>query len=100
VGSDRFISHLEPGPELRAGDRLLVCTDGLHDLVGDDDLAVALNDDRTPLDRLGQGLAQRALDAAGDDNLSLILFRASTDDDPAADAPSDRARERAEETSP
>jgi protein phosphatase len=99
VGSDRFISHLEPGPDLRPGDRLLVCTDGLHDLVGGDDLAAALNEDRTPLDRLGQGLAQRALDAAGDDNLSLILFRAA-DDEPMADAASDRVHELTGELQP
>lgn len=97
VGSDRFISHLEPGPELRPGDRLLVCTDGLHDLVNDDELAAALNDDQAPIDRLGQNLAQRALDAAGDDNLSLILLRA-IEDEPVTDATSDHAHPLTEES--
>ena len=98
VGGDRFASHLQPGPELRSGDRLLICTDGLHDLVGDEEIAAALSDDRAPVSRLGQQLAQRALDAAGDDNLSLILLRVTPDGGLAADAVSHNADDLPEET--
>jgi protein phosphatase len=58
--------------ELQPGDRLLLCTDGLHDMVDDAQLAQILAgqpDTQAACD----ALLARALDAGGKDNVTLIL---------------------------
>jgi serine/threonine protein phosphatase PrpC len=57
---------------LRAGDRLMMCSDGLWGLVRDDDLErILLKAD--PPERLVQELIEAALEAGGDDNVTVIL---------------------------
>jgi PPM family protein phosphatase len=59
------------GRRARPGDRLLVCSDGLSDLVGDDELAVALR--RPSRDACADELIGRALAAGGRDNVSVVV---------------------------
>jgi PPM family protein phosphatase len=62
----------DEGMQLVEGDRLLLCTDGLHDLVADEEVAgLALGD---TVDRCAGALLQTALDRGGYDNVSLILL--------------------------
>lgn len=56
---------------LAAGDRLLVCTDGLSDVVDDDQLGGLLAVDAA---LAGQGLLQAALTAGAPDNVTFLIL--------------------------
>ncbi len=62
--------------EVLAGDIYLLCTAGLHDLVGDDDIANALEVLEPNLDLAAATLVEMANDRGGRDNISVILVRA------------------------
>jgi protein phosphatase len=57
---------------LESGDRLLLCSDGLTDMVGDQIIATTLAAGGTPDDAC-QRLLQLALDAGGRDNVTVIV---------------------------
>jgi PPM family protein phosphatase len=57
---------------LEDGDRLLLCSDGLNDLVNDDTIAKTLNEARTSSEACAQ-LVQHALDTGGRDNITVIV---------------------------
>jgi PPM family protein phosphatase len=64
--------------ELRAGDRVLLCSDGLHGLVGDPALALLLSDPHT----VGESvklLVAAARAAGGSDNITAIVCEVSGD---------------------
>lgn len=74
IGSHRSVevSVADEGVQLGNGDRLLLCSDGLHDLVADDEVAgLALGD---TVDRCAEALLHTALGRGGHDNVSLILL--------------------------
>lgn len=58
--------------ELQPGDRLLLCTDGLHDMVDDSQIAQILAG-QPETQAACDALLARALDAGGRDNVTLIL---------------------------
>jgi PPM family protein phosphatase len=60
--------------ELRAGDVYLLCTDGLHGLVEDREIAGVLRGN-PPLDAATKQLLDAALRSGGTDNVTLILLR-------------------------
>ena len=62
--------------EVVAGDILLLCTDGLHDLVDDADLGNALEVLEPNLELAAATLVAMANDRGGRDNISVILVRA------------------------
>jgi len=59
---------------LQAGDRLLLCSDGLHDLLTDVDIAYCLASEQLS-DSAGI-LLRRALERGGFDNISIVLLEA------------------------
>jgi protein phosphatase len=64
------------GPEvkvvqLQAGDRYLLCTDGLSGVVSDEQLLNFIKD-KTDMQECAEGLCQMALDAGSRDNISCI----------------------------
>jgi serine/threonine protein phosphatase PrpC len=63
--------------ELGAGDRLLLCTDGLTETVSDDDIAEALaaQDD---LEAACCALADAARDGGGQDNITVLIVEQRT----------------------
>lgn len=79
LGQDPLALSLEPGPTLRAGDILLICSDGLYDMLDDDTIAALLRDSavagHTALQQ-AQALAAAANAAGGQDNTSVIVIRA------------------------
>ena len=62
--------------EVLVGDVLMLCTDGLHDLVDDADLATALEVLEPNLELAATTLIAMANDRGGRDNISVILVRA------------------------
>ncbi|WP_230976751.1 Stp1/IreP family PP2C-type Ser/Thr phosphatase [Pseudothauera rhizosphaerae] len=58
--------------DLQAGDLLLLCSDGLTDMVGDDVIAAALAGDRS-LDERAAALVALANAAGGRDNVTVVL---------------------------
>ncbi len=64
---DVEILHLE----LQAGDQLLLCTDGLSDMVDDDAIASILSQQK--LQSSCDKLVEAALDAGGKDNITVVV---------------------------
>jgi serine/threonine protein phosphatase PrpC len=60
---------------LRPGETLLLCTDGLWEMVHDDDLADIVGSSRNPYEAV-QKLIQAANRAGGQDNIAVVVIRA------------------------
>lgn len=58
---------------LRAGDTLLMCSDGLHGQVSDQEMGSAV--DSQPLSDACRGLVELAKQRGGPDNITLQLLR-------------------------
>ena len=71
AGSGDLDPHLVRLP-LEADRAFLVCSDGLHDMLSDRDIAACLSDDVAQSVRL---LFERAMDEGGIDNISIIYAR-------------------------
>jgi protein phosphatase len=72
-------SELECQPDinterLQSGDALLLCSDGLWEMVRDDDIARAVSEATSP-DNAATTLVQRANDNGGEDNISAIVVK-------------------------
>lgn len=61
--------------DTRPGDIYLLCSDGLNDMVDDDDIRLTLDTLRANLPLAAQQLVQQANDNGGRDNISVILVR-------------------------
>ena len=73
AGADGLMSVEDLGGKLLEGDILLVCSDGLCDMVPDEGIEAALTEGATASD-----LLRLACDAGGADNVSIILARVLT----------------------
>lgn len=60
---------------VKAGDVYLLCSDGLSDLVDDDEMQSILDSHIDSLDSAAQRLVERANEKGGKDNISVILAR-------------------------
>jgi protein phosphatase len=63
---------------MKAGDIVLLCTDGLTDVIGDDQIAEGIAHQLTALelfDDLAAHLADRAVDAGTGDNVTVACYR-------------------------
>jgi len=58
------------------GDVLLLCSDGLSDLLDDEDMLAAVRDHADDLDRACQALVDRANAKGGDDNITVLVVQA------------------------
>jgi len=58
---------------VQKGDLYLLCSDGLSDMIGDDDMALTVSTFGANLNSVGQHLIQLANDNGGKDNISVIL---------------------------
>ena len=56
------------------GDTFLLCSDGLHGVVGDEDITSVLLRERD-LTRAAAELVEKANDAGGPDNVTVVLVR-------------------------
>jgi len=60
--------------EVQAGDRLLLCSDGLTEMVKDEAIAKALDVDSEP-EAAAKKLLAQANDAGGRDNITVLIVR-------------------------
>jgi protein phosphatase len=72
VGLDDDVEVDTPTVELRPGDRVLLCTDGLTDPVPDTELQRLIVDFKTP-DEAVEGLITAALQRGGPDNVTVLV---------------------------
>jgi len=78
--------------ELRDGDRLLLCSDGLTGMVRTEDIESILQRERDPQTAANK-LVEMANEAGGEDNITVVLLDVVADDSPAARVlPDDRGR--------
>lgn len=69
------ISHLNPFTrfiDLQEGDRLLLCSDGLHGYISDEEISGIL--DRDSVEKAGRKLIELALDRGGADNVTVVIL--------------------------
>ncbi|GKT09134.1 PP2C family serine/threonine-protein phosphatase [Desulforhabdus sp. TSK] len=72
LGQASFNLNVMHGRELRDGDIFLVCSDGVHDLVTEDDLDEIMASNGS-LDAVMNEIVDRAVNRGGHDNISAIL---------------------------
>ena len=63
-----------------AGDVLLLCSDGLSDLLEDEEILTAVQEHAADLEQACQALVDRANHKGGDDNVTTLLIRAQAGD--------------------
>jgi serine/threonine protein phosphatase PrpC len=79
VGIDAVVEAEIHVHDVKRGDVYLLCSDGLNDMVEDDDIAEAVNMLKTNLPLLATHLIQTANDNGGRDNVSVILVKVKGD---------------------
>jgi PPM family protein phosphatase len=72
-GEDPEVDVTEVAPA--AGDRYLLCSDGLFTVVPDGRIAQLLGQPDVPLDAICRGLVQAANDAGGPDNITTLILQ-------------------------
>lgn len=87
AGSPEFTLSVEDGQIPEAGDVVMLCSDGLHDLVPPEELEAVFEDAGRDVERLGDRLVAAAIDHGGHDNVSVLLLHFATDNVAAAPAP-------------
>ena len=60
--------------EVQAGDRLLLCSDGLTEMVTNDGIAAVLDVESEP-EAAAKALLAKANDAGGRDNITVVIVR-------------------------
>jgi len=79
-----LIPHIAVHPPLAVGETLLLCSDGLTDMVEDEAIAHLLTCDTSRLADAVRKVAGAAMKAGGADNLSIIAARVNADLSPIA----------------
>ena len=69
IPSDCFEVKVEPG------DVLLLCSDGLTNMVEDSQIEKIVKENKEDMKLAGEKLVQQANEAGGKDNISVILVR-------------------------
>jgi PPM family protein phosphatase len=72
--------------ELHPGDRVIICSDGLSSMVDDDEIQSLAADGSDPQSS-AEAMIQAALDAGGEDNITVIILDAAEGDGVEAPAP-------------
>jgi protein phosphatase len=70
--------HIATAPPLGPGETLLLCSDGLTDMAGDEEIARVLEAVRDP-GGWATNLFELAMDAGGLDNISVVVVRLADD---------------------
>jgi protein phosphatase len=79
VGIDEEVEAEIHVHEVKRGDVYVLCSDGLNDMVEDDDIADIVNTLKSNLPLMAKQLIQTANDNGGRDNVSVILVKVNGD---------------------
>ncbi|HUX91382.1 MAG TPA: Stp1/IreP family PP2C-type Ser/Thr phosphatase [Gallionellaceae bacterium] len=79
VGIDAVVKAEVHVHEVKRGDIYLLCSDGLNDMVEDEDIADTVKTLKSNLPLLASQLIQAANDNGGRDNVSVILIKVKSD---------------------
>jgi len=90
LGVDADVAVDELSVTVEEGDRLLLCSDGLTSMIGADDVSEVLSAQRDPHTAADE-LVARALEAGGEDNVTVVLIDIVDDSVAPAPAPADPA---------
>lgn len=63
--------------EVKAGDRLVLCSDGIHDVLTDDELAALVSSSGRPLDDVCRAVIDEANAHGGPDNATTVVVEAT-----------------------
>lgn len=77
LGPEMFVSPDTTAVSLRAGDTLVLCTDGLHDEMKDEEIARIVSQKKTATE-LARELVARAVEIDGGDNATAQVMRVSS----------------------
>jgi protein phosphatase len=94
VGTDPDVDVDAFVVDATVGDIFLLCSDGLTDMVGDDDILETVEQHSDDLDRATKSLVSAANRSGGEDNITVVAFRIAADGDETARMP---AQELADE---
>jgi protein phosphatase len=81
VGTDPDVDVDTFVVEGQEGDVFLICSDGLTDMVGDDDIHDVLERHRDDLDRATKSLVAAANRGGGEDNITVVAFAIAAEGD-------------------
>ena len=79
VGTDPDVDVDAFSIEAEEGDLFLICSDGLTDMVEDEDILDLLHKHRDDLDRAVKSLVSAANRGGGEDNITAVAFRIATE---------------------
>ena len=74
LGPELFVSPDTTAVTLQAGDVLVLCSDGLHDELGEDELARIVSQNKN-IDEIAKELVARAVEIDGNDNTTAQVIR-------------------------
>jgi protein phosphatase len=74
VGTDPDVDVETYPVEARTGDLFLLCSDGLTDMVGEDEILSLLERNRDDLEQAARALVQAANRGGGEDNITVVAF--------------------------
>jgi protein phosphatase len=74
LGPEMFVSPDTTAVTLQAGDVLVLCSDGLHDELGEEELARIVSQNKN-IDEITRELVARAVEIDGNDNTTAQVIR-------------------------
>ncbi|HVD34097.1 MAG TPA: Stp1/IreP family PP2C-type Ser/Thr phosphatase [Rubrobacter sp.] len=90
LGADEEVDVDTATLPIEAGDRILLCSDGLSDMVSEAGISEILADSPDDPERAARALLAAALDAGGNDNITIVVV--DVKEQPAADVRERRER--------
>jgi PPM family protein phosphatase len=92
LGADEEVDVDTAVLSVEAGDRILLCSDGLSDMVSEAGISEILTESPDDPERAARGLLSAALDAGGNDNITVVVV--DVKERPAREADARDERER------
>jgi serine/threonine protein phosphatase PrpC len=92
LGADEEVNVDTTVLSVEAGDRILLCSDGLSDMVSEAGISEILAESPDDPERAARGLLSAALDAGGNDNITVVVV--DVKEQPAREADARDERER------